>query len=68
MNRRARLMWMKDILEHMTECHREWQTADGRVEQYLADSIQRDLDEVRRLCQSLRSDLSAGERHGVCAA
>ena len=61
-------MWMKDILEHVTECHREWQTADGRLEQYLAESIQRDLDEIRRLCQSLRGDLSAGERRGVCPA
>ena len=58
MDRQAKFMWMKDLLEHLGECHEQWQNADARTERYLADSIRRDLDEFRRLCDTLRSEPS----------
>ncbi len=56
MDRQAKFLWMKDLLAHLSQCHDAWQSADERTESYLADSIRRDLDEFRRLCESLRSD------------
>ena len=58
MDRQAKFLWMKDLLEHIGQCHDQWQAADSRSERYLADSIRRDLDEFRRLCDSIRSECS----------
>ena len=63
MDRQNKLMWMKDLLDHLSLCCDEWQGAEGRMERYLADSIERDLDEFRRLSVSLRRDVPVG-----CAA
>jgi len=68
MTRQAKFLWMKEILEHLDDCHRQWQVAEGRAEQYLAESIKRDLDEVRRLCESLRSEPTRAERCCAVAA
>lgn len=59
MTRHAKFMWMKDLLEHMGRCHEEWQSADGGMESFLADSLRRDLDEFRRICDSLRDEFAA---------
>lgn len=56
MDRHAKFVWMKEVLERLSDCQREWETAEGPTERFLADSIKRDLDEVRRLCDSLRQD------------
>jgi hypothetical protein len=56
MDRHAKFLWMKDLLEHIGACHEQWQTADARTERYLADSIKRDLEEFRRLSESLRNE------------
>ena len=55
MDRKTKFLWMKDILDHLGDCFEQWQGADDRTERYLADSMQRDLDEFRRLCESLRN-------------
>ena len=55
MDRRGKLQMMKDILDHLGLCFDEYQQADGGRDLLLADSIQRDLNEFRRLCDSLRS-------------
>jgi hypothetical protein len=69
MNRRAKFLWMKEILEHLDECHRQWQHADDRAEHYLAEAMKRDLEEVRRLCDSLRGEPARVSRfHAVAAA
>lgn len=60
MTRRSKFLWMKDLLEHMHCCHEQWQSADERRERLLADSMRRDLEEFRRLCDSLQDD---HERH-----
>ncbi|HEY5312159.1 MAG TPA: hypothetical protein VIK18_06550 [Pirellulales bacterium] len=53
MDRQARFLWMKDLLEHLSDCHDQWQAADPASQRYLADAVRRDLDELRRLCESL---------------
>jgi hypothetical protein len=59
MTRHAKFLWMKDLLEHMGRCHEQWQSADERMESFLADSLRRDLDEFRRICDSLRHEFAA---------
>ena len=56
MTRQAKFLWMKDLLEHMGRCQEQWQSADQRMESFLADSLRRDLDEFRRICDSLRHE------------
>ena len=69
MNRRAKFLWMKEILEHLDECHRQWQHADDQTERYLAEAMKRDMEELRGLCDSLRGESSRGPRfHAVAAA
>lgn len=58
MDRQAKFLWMKDLLDHIGQCHDQWQFADPCAERYLADSIRRDLEEFRRLCDSLRNEKS----------
>jgi hypothetical protein len=53
MDRQARFLWMKDLLEHISDCHEQWQAADPAAERFLADAVRRDLDELRRVCESL---------------
>jgi hypothetical protein len=53
MDRHAKFIWMKEVLEHLHDCHREWEVAEGKAERFLAETIKRDLDEVRRICESL---------------
>ena len=55
MDRQTKFLWMKDLLEHLGQCYDQWQSADHRSEQYLADSMKRDLAEFQKLCDSLRS-------------
>ena len=64
MTRDAKFLFMKDLLEHMERCHEQWQSADQRMEGFLADSLRRDLDEFRRICDSLQR---AGSRE-LCQA
>jgi hypothetical protein len=56
MDRHAKFLWMKDLLEHLGRCHEQWQLSDAPNEHYLAESMRRDLDEFRRLCESLRCE------------
>ena len=55
-DRRNTLLWMKDLLEHMNQCHDQLQWADdGRTESFLAERLIGDLTECRRLCEELRA-------------
>ncbi len=49
---------MKDLLEHLVHCHEDWQQASGTTEQFLARSMRRNLDDCRRLCESLQRELA----------
>ena len=47
---------MKDLLDHMHQCHEQLQWAgDGATEAFLADSLLVDLSECQKLCEQLRS-------------
>ncbi len=63
--RNAQLLWMKDILEHMTSCYEQWQDADSSSDYYLAETMKRDLDEARRLCDALRREAPASAHRAV---
>ena len=53
-NRRNTLLWMKDLLDHMSRCHDQLQWAsDGDTETFLADALIGDLNECQKLCEQL---------------
>ena len=55
-NRQNTLLWMKDLIEHMSQCHEQLQwAADRRTESFLTETMIGDLLECRRLCDELRS-------------
>lgn len=55
-DRQAKYLWMKDLLEHLGSCYDNMQSADPHTEQFMAQSIKRDLEEFRRLCSELRTN------------
>ena len=61
-NRRHTLLWMKDLLDHMAQCHDQlqWAGENDPTQEYLADSLLGDLVECQRLCQELKG--SQGRR------
>jgi hypothetical protein len=49
------LLWMKDLIEHMSQCHDQLQWAsDGSTRLFLADALLGDLNECQKLCEQLR--------------
>jgi len=55
-DRQTTLLWMKDLIEHMTQCHEQLQWATGGPgESFLTEALLVDLTECRRLCEHLRS-------------
>lgn len=56
MDRRAQLLRMKDILEHLGDCYEQWHSVEPGSQMLLADMMKRDLDQCRRLCESLRRE------------
>jgi hypothetical protein len=68
-NRRHTLLWMKDLIEHMSRCHDQLQwTHDGATESFLTESMLGDLDQCQKLCEQLRADdVHAGARPQLAA-
>ena len=57
-NRQNTLLWMKDLIDHMSTCHEQLQwAADRRTQSFLADTMMGDLAECRKLCQELQSNV-----------
>lgn len=56
-NRRHTLLWMKDLLDHMAQCHDQlqWAEDDGSTQDFLADSLMNNLVECQRLCEELKT-------------
>lgn len=55
-NRRETLLWMKDLIEHMSRCQEQLQWAgDGATETFLTDALLVDLSECQRLCEQLQT-------------
>ena len=58
------LLWLKDTLEHLTSCRQELQWAeDAETVHLLTETMLRDLECCRRLCQALHR--RAGLQHAV---
>ncbi len=65
-NRRNTLLWMKDLIDHMSRCHDQLQwTSDGATQLYLAESMLGDLMECQRLCQQIRSTPASPKESAV---
>ena len=49
------MLWLRDVLDHLRECHQELETtANPETVELLTETMLRDLDCCRRLCESLR--------------
>lgn len=59
MSREEALLWMRGLLDHLDHCHDQWCEAEGETANYLLESVERDLNEMGRLCQTLRRDQHA---------
>jgi hypothetical protein len=68
-NRRNTLLWMKDLIEHMSRCHDQLEWAnDGETQSFLADSLLGDLSECQKLCEQLRTGQTQDRRtHSLVA-
>jgi hypothetical protein len=54
-NRRHTLLWMKDLIEHLSRCHDQLQwTNDDVTQSFLTEAMLGDLDQCQRLCEQLR--------------
>jgi hypothetical protein len=55
--REAAMLWMKDILEHLSSCQKqlEWADDDGKTICLLTESMLRDLERCQVLCQALHN-------------
>ena len=52
--REANLLWMKDTLTHLRDCQQQLQWAeDDETVHVLTETMLRDLDRCRRLCEEL---------------
>ena len=53
--RDSNILWLKDLLSHLRACHKQlsW-TEDPDAVHVLTDTMLRDLDCCRRLCEALR--------------
>jgi hypothetical protein len=62
-NRSNTLLWMKDLIDHMSQCHDqlEW-ASDGSTRLFLANSILGDLNECQKLCEQLRTSPDEARR------
>jgi hypothetical protein len=53
--RETNLLWLKDLLEHLSACQQQLQwTENGATMQVVTETMLRDLDCCRRLCESLQ--------------
>jgi hypothetical protein len=58
--RQSNLLWLKDILNHLGSCQKqlEW-SEDSETVQVLTESMMRDLDSCRRICEKLQRQIFA---------
>ena len=62
--REANLVWLKDLLGHLTACQRELEWAEGsETVHVITETMLRDLDCCRRLCEALHRRTSV--QHAV---
>jgi hypothetical protein len=57
--REKNLLWLKDMLDHLRGCQRELQLAeDPETIQLLTETMLRELECCRRVCETLRRQAS----------
>lgn len=53
--REARLLWLRDTIEHLRGCQRQLAWAkDEETMQMLTETMLRDLERCRRLCEEMQ--------------
>lgn len=53
-DRESTLLWMKDLIEHLSRCHEQLQwTGEGPSAAFLTEAMKVDLNECMRLCETL---------------
>ena len=53
--RQTNLLWLKDLLEHLTGCQQQLEWAeDGEAVIVLTESMLNDLERCKRLCEAIR--------------
>jgi hypothetical protein len=53
--REANMLWLRDMLNHLSACQQQLEWAeDANTIHVLTESMLRDLESCRRLCESLR--------------
>lgn len=53
--RESNLLWLKDVLEHLTACRQELEWAqDPETIHLLTATMLRDLETSRRICETIR--------------
>jgi hypothetical protein len=53
--REANLLWLKDILEHLSACRQQLEWAEDKQSvSVLAETMLRDLETCRRLCETIQ--------------
>ena len=53
--RENNLLWLKDVLDHLRSCQRQLEWAeDSAAVHVLTDTMLRDLDCCRRICETLQ--------------
>jgi hypothetical protein len=59
--REAKLLWLRDILEHLTACQRQLEWAeDAEAISLLTQNMLRDLERCQRLCETLNRRVRVG--------
>ncbi len=53
--RQTNLLWLKDLLEHLTACQQQLEWAeDGETVFVLTESMLADLERCKHLCETIR--------------
>jgi len=53
--RESNLLWLKDLLEHLTTCQRQLEWAeDNETIRVLTETMLADLDRCKRLCETMQ--------------
>lgn len=62
MSRRdADLLWLRDVIDHLRDCQQQLQwTEDRDAVRVLTDTMLRDLDCCRRICEAMQERRPAG--------
>lgn len=56
MDRYNKFLWMQDLLEHLQRCYEQWEGSQEGASTPWGAVMQRDLDELRRVCIALEGE------------